>query len=520
MGMVAPDQRIASAYFVIFGQHGDVSRYAERRGVCRQWVYRESGWVQKHLEEKQQEIQRLRQQVKELTQCVVEQQEKLALAVVLNKEKQEQFACVCQALGVSLPTCWYLLYVLIPGKQRSVAALGRATKVGGEKAGPALAVLDEWAQQQVRDAAGDEIYVNDPVLMVVEQESLCWLTGRLTQEVNGKAWAKEFRQFPNLEQVCRDGGKGLAKGLALLNTRRQAKGQATLVVDQGDHFHASRGAGVGLGKEELKTRQALAKADAAQETLEECRRHGTSERIATIHANAAWRKAEQAMDTWCTRERLWRKAKEGLRLFTPEGELNTRQRAAAVLAETLPQLPDTFGDSKRQLQKPEMLNYLDHVQQQLEALPFPEEVKHAAVRQEGLRRRPELLNKEGTQPAALRGVLLACAVVLAKAEEVGQHVQTAVRDIIRRAYRASSLVECINSVLRMHQGRHRKMTQGLIDLKRLYWNCHTFRSGRRRGTTPYQRLGMPWPEGLHWWEVLKLTPEQLREKLSTAKNAK
>jgi hypothetical protein len=30
---------------------------------------------------------------------------------------------------------------------------------------------------------------------------------------------------------------------------------------------------------------------------------------------------------------------------------------------------------------------------------------------------------------------------------------------------------------------------------------HTFRTGRRRGTTPYQRLGLPWPEGLRWWDV-------------------
>ena len=71
----------------------------------------------------------------------------------------------------------------------------------------------------------------------------------------------------------------------------------------------------------------------------------------------------------------------------------------------------------------------------------------------------------------------------------------------------------------MHQAGHRQMTQGLLDLKRLYWNCHTFDSGRRRGSTPYQRLGVPWPEGLCWWDVLKLTPEQLRDKLSTAEKA-
>ena len=107
-----------------------------------------------------------------------------------------------------------------------------------------------------------------------------------------------------------------------------------------------------------------------------------------------------------------------------------------------------------------------------------------------------------------------CAVVLSKAGDEGLQAVAAVKDIFRRAYRASSLVECINSVLRMHQAGHRRMTQELLDLKRLYRNCHTFGAGRRHKTTPYERLGVPWPPGLHWWQVLKLTPEQLRDKLS------
>jgi cell division septum initiation protein DivIVA len=453
MGMVAAQQRIASAYFVVFGNYGDVSRYAQERGVCRQWVYREAGWVQKHLQETQQENQRLRQQVQALWQRLADMEKRLALAVVLDQEKQEEFASVGQAHGVSLPICWNLLDVLIPGQQESVATLGRATKAAGEKAGQVLAVLDKLAQERLRDAAGDEIYVNDPVLMVVEQESLCWMTGRLSVEVSGDAWAQEFRQFPNLEQVARDGGKGLEKGVALVNAERQAQGKP-LVVDQGDHWHALRGGSVGLRQAERQARAALAKAEEADQELAACDRQGHKRTGPTVRASAAWRKAEQAMDNWCEQERLWQKTKEALRLFTPEGELNTRPQAEAVLAQTLPQLPDAFAKAKRHLQKPEMLNYLDHVQQQLEALPFPEEVKQAAVRQEGLRRRPELLKGEGTRAAALRGVLLACAVVLAKTEEVGQKTQAAVRDIIRRAYRASSLVECINSVLRMQQKAH------------------------------------------------------------------
>ena len=522
MGMVASQQRIASAFAVFCGHYGDVSRYAHERGVCRQWVYREAALVVATLDGKAQreEHVRLRARVQELEQQNVVLAERLAQAVVLDDDKQAEFASLGQARGVSLPDCRELLEVLVPGQSLSVATLGRRTKAAGEKAAQLLPVLDELARQQVRQLAADEIYVKAPVLMMVEQESLYWASGQLTASVSGEAWVKEFAQLSNLEQVTRDGGKGLAKGVALVNEQRQ-KQERSLVVDQGDHFHAFLGGHAGVRKAEMQACKTLAAAEVAQKAVEECQRQGQDARSANGSSLAAWHKAEQAMDVWMERERLWQETKEAMQLITPTGELNTRQQAEAVLAKTLPQLPDSdFAKTKRQLQKAEMLNYLDHVQRQVKELPFPEEVKKAAVRQEAVRRRPELLQGESGQAAVLRTVMLTCAVALSKVDDQGQAVVAAVRDIFRKAYRASSLVECINSVLRMQQARHRKMTQGLLDLKRLYWNCHTFRTGRRRGTTPYQRLGVPWPEGMRWWDVLKLTPEQLRNTLSTAKTAK
>ncbi len=517
MSIVAPQQRIASAYVVLFGHYGDVSRYAAARGVCRQWVYREANGLHQLLADRQAQLEALAQRVAELEQQNQALAERLAVAVVLDEDMQAQLAAVGQANGVSLPILWEFLEVLLPGKHLSVASLGRRSQAAGDKAGQLLAVLDDWARQRVREAAADELYVNDPVRMVVEQESLCWISGRLGTTVDGDGWAEELRQLPHLEQLARDGGKGLAKGVALVNALRHERGQP-LVVDQGDHWHALRGAGVGLRKVQRQAAGALAVAEQAQQQVEACQRQGVPSQGAGRHAASAWRKAEKAMDLWCDRERLWQQTKEALRLVTPTGDLNTRADAEAVLAQTLPQLPDgDFAKTKRQLEKPELLNYLDHVQRQLEALPLPPEVKQAAVRQECLRRRPEALRGEGTQAAARRGLLLACAVILGQTGAVGSQAVAAVQDVFRRAYRASSLVECINSAVRMHQCRHRKMTQGLLDLKRRYWNGHTFRTGRRRGTTPYQRLGVPWPKGLRWWDMLKLTPEQLREKLSTAK---
>ena len=90
--------------------------------------------------------------------------------------------------------------------------------------------------------------------------------------------------------------------------------------------------------------------------------------------------------------------------------------------------------------------------------------------------------------------------------------------VLSRAVRASSAVECMNSVLRMQQSRHRRMTQELLDLKRLYWNCRVFRTGPRRKRTPYELLGVKLPT-TDWWELLKLTPEQLRQQLSAPGDA-
>jgi hypothetical protein len=518
MGMVAPRQRIASAYFVVCGKYGDVTRYAAEREVCRQCVYREANWLKNLLSRQQQALQHWQTRVRELEQRQGELELRLAKSVVLDEDKQAEVATVGQACGVTLRQCRQLLEVLIPGKVLSVSQLGRLTKAAGQKAGQLLAVMDELARQKVREAAADEIYVKDPVLMVVEPESLCWITGQLSEEVSGPAWQDAFDVLPNLEQVTRDGGSGLRKGVALVNAQRQERGETPL-VDQGDHFHALRHGGVGLRKAQEQARKLLAQAEAAQKEVPARTRHGKTEQPAVTRARHAWARAEKAMDTWCDQERLWQTTKEALQLFTPTGDLNTRAQAQAVLAQTLPQLPDTFDQAKRHVPKAEMLNYLDRVQAKIAALPFPEEVKHAAVRQEGLRRRPEALQGASSQAAVLRGVLLMSAVVLGKVGPMGQQAVMAVREIVRRAYRASSLVECLNSVLRMQQAGHRRMTQGLLDLKRLSWNCHTFEGGRRRKTTPYQRLGVPWPEGLRWWDVLKLTPEQLRDKLSAAKVA-
>jgi len=149
----------------------------------------------------------------------------------------------------------------------------------------------------------------------------------------------------------------------------------------------------------------------------------------------------------------------------------------------------------------------------LAALPVAAELRQAAVRVEGLRRQPEALREEGPSAAARRGVLLAAGLVLSLGGASGAEALAQVRGVLAGVWRASSLVEGINSVLRMQQARHRKVTAGLLNLKRLYWNCHQFRTGKRRRRSPYELLGVVLP-AVPWWELLQWSPEQLRTYLS------
>jgi len=90
--------------------------------------------------------------------------------------------------------------------------------------------------------------------------------------------------------------------------------------------------------------------------------------------------------------------------------------------------------------------------------------------------------------------------------------------VLRGVWRASRLVKCVNGVARMQRAWHRKMTQGLLDLKRLYWNVRRFRTGRRKDQVPYVPMGLKLPD-LSSWELLKLTPNQLRQELSKLEHA-
>jgi hypothetical protein len=343
--------------------------------------------------------------------------------------------------------------------------------------------------------------------MLIEPESLCWLTGRMVKARDGVTWAEEFARFPALEAVVRDDGSGLGKGVKLERARRLAAGLPDL-DDTLDLFHTLREGGRALRKTWGTASRALEHADAAQKDVDRRGRRGESCQGRGAPLNRLWRQAERLWDRATAAETAWNQARSAFAFFTPEGRLNDRAQAAAVVATALPHLSGAaWARTRRLLLRRESFTFLDQVQERLAASGLDPDVLSALLDLEGLRRQP------WRRSAVTRGWALARTVQLTKACSEWRDEAERVRVVLRGVWRASSLVECLNSVARMQQARHRKMTQELLDLKRLYWNLRRFRTGHRKDQTPYGLLGLKLPD-LSFWEFLKLTPEQLREQLS------
>ena len=158
-------RRIASAFAVLCGQYGDVTRMANDRDQSRQSLYREAEKVVEAVEGTAAEarVEQLRRRLADQEAENRALRERLERAGEISRDKQEEFAAVAQAEGVSLGVARRLLHVVAGSKPvPSVATLGRATLEAGRHAGALLEVLDEAARPRVEQAAADEIFWAGP----------------------------------------------------------------------------------------------------------------------------------------------------------------------------------------------------------------------------------------------------------------------------------------------------------------------------------------------------------------------
>src|SRR5512135_2544684 len=107
-------QRVASAFAVLGGRYGDVTQMARDREQSRQSLYREAEQVADAVDgaAAQARIDELQQQLAQRQAEVQALQDRLKRAVEITPDKQDEFAAVAQAEGVSLSAARRLLRVV------------------------------------------------------------------------------------------------------------------------------------------------------------------------------------------------------------------------------------------------------------------------------------------------------------------------------------------------------------------------------------------------------------------------
>jgi hypothetical protein len=327
-------------------------------------------------------------------------------------------------------------------------------------------------------------------------------------------WKTQLEPFSCLEFAISDAAKGIGSAVVRLAQAREIDPAAPSLTHGLDVFHTTMEAKRVLCHHWRRTEAAWKLAESADAKVTATKQQGIDARGAAAAARALWANAIKRFEQAERLESAWSRAHAAFDLFTPDGRLNDRVCATTEIAAALKDLtgPD-WSKVRNFLNDPRSLTFLDRMHDRLESAETRPEWREALVWRWWLcNRRPK--------PSDTLTELVRTVGRDGPLSTPEQAAYARVATILQDTFRASSAVECMNSVLRMQQSRHRRMTQPMLDLKRLYWNTHPFRSGPRKDICPYQRLGLGLKLPTYdFWELLQSDPKKLTQELSTSRNA-
>jgi hypothetical protein len=281
-----------------------------------------------------------------------------------------------------------------------------------------------------------------------------------TADRKAETWEKHLAPFDRLEFAVSDAAKGIAKAVAGLAAARRDDPSAPTLEHGLDVFHTAMEANRVLARSWRRAEAAWEEAEAADGEVAASKRQGVDARGVAQTARAAWGRAVAHFEHAERLEAAWGRARAALDLFGPDGRLNDRVRAEVAIGAALKGLvgPE-WAKVRNFLQDQRGLAFLDRMHRRLESAEPRREWREAMAWRWWLRhRRP-------TTPDPLTGLVRAVGRDR-ELDPAGRASYDRVAAVLKATFRASSAVECLNSVLRMQQSRHRRMTQPMLDLKR------------------------------------------------------
>ena len=496
---------IANAAACLTGTYGDVTHQAESADCSRQTVYDHAQKVQAAVgaehaggptrAELIQENSDLRQENARLWEW-------LAQTVEFPPDKQHEFTVTATAMGLSLNQILVLLALILGAQARpGRTTLHRWIKAAGIAAGRVLKHLDGDVRRWCWSAAS---------MRSSSTVARCWWAW------SRRAWSGSWARRPTIARGRP--GRGRCRTFRRSRTswrmrERACKPGSPRCNSNGNRTGNRRWRTASMCSTPPRRRGASCARSGAtwngsgsrpKRPIAGSRRRSNraTMRGAAVAARCVWKKTATAFQQYERSEAGWKIAHAALQVFRPEGRLNERPRAQEQIARALPQLSGReWSKVRNYLQAEETLTFLDRLHRQLQEVAPEEPLRGELVRLWWLRRQRPRATPAGRIAGAGHVAHLVQRVVCHRMGANWHGSYREVARVLRQAVRASSAVECMNSVLRMHQSRHRTVTQGLLDLKRLYWNCRAFREGKRRGRCPYEHLGLKLP-GYRFWDLL------------------
>ena len=387
----------------------------------------------------------------------------------------------------------------------SVGKLSQSLKAIGGLLDNTISTPDETIQLMV--FASDELFAGaQPILLTVEPQSSVILRIELADTRRWEDWKRHWEcLYDNgchaLYLVC-DGGQALAKA---------HEESLCDVVLQPDTYHALAHV---LGPWKVRLEQRAYAAITAEYDRWEKLDSARSETVITTRIEQyeqACRHADEAIERFDDVVYLYHELHEQLSVFDETGRLRGRTQAQAQMMTALElldmleveSLSKAVAKTRRTL--PELLNYFDVAQKVVPALirelPIAPATFRLLCRAHHWHKRmitartPEARQRCDAQE---RSVLDLAAKDAQYTGEIGEHVYEQLDQIVQ----SSSMVECINSILRPYlETTRNQVSQEFLNLLMFYHNHRRYRAGKRAKHTPME-LFTGQPQTADWLELL------------------
>ncbi|MES9986187.1 MAG: hypothetical protein ABW115_22570 [Candidatus Thiodiazotropha sp. 6PLUC6] len=344
--------------------------------------------------------------------------------------------------------------------------------------------------------ADDEVFAKDsPVLITVDPVSSAILRAELAEKRTAEVWSAHYQSI--LDNGFMPRLTTSDAGVAMLTARAETLSD---IPWQSDTFHGiAHRLGDWNRRLEKAACAAIERADEREEKLDSARSDAVIEKRLNLCFDAD-RVTERAIDLYDNFSYLYRELIRQLNTFDSKGNLRPHERAEETIRVAL-DLIESLGHNAinkeiATIRKalPDLLTYFDDAKLALSAcreftanedalktLCLAWQWNKALIKSKNTARRHKAIEQ--------RDLNLELAAMFIEDDKVFESIKERIYEELSQIVQASSMVECINSILRPYLNSSKnQVTQEFLNIFMFYHNHRRYHAGKRKGKTPMEIL--------------------------------